>query len=634
MNSFEKNTMHLFENETEEDSNLIEDINFTQLLSDSNKRKTQNQTDKLNVEKIEKENISDLMEGLNEDDFSSYEASQEKKKKNEIFDICEPKIESAVKQESQPKDKNKILELMEGLNEDDFSSYENSLSQEKNLKKFENELKTTNSQEIKGKLKKNKFFDEQVENTNETIDSNKDSKFQKLNENSSNNYEIKKQKNNEKDFFFENKETTIEKINEKKENTIEKTNEIKGKEKKISEIDPSIKHLFEGICLSQDEEELLKSQKNNLSPLKKTIISQKNITQTQNTTPIKIENISQQTTQNTSPIKIENTFQSNIEGYSPMKINIDYSLPKIKIENKKNLRKNSLISKSKSKNYFNKLKLEIINPEENIKNEKKIKNENEKNEIIKENKEKETIEEEIEINEELKLTIELSKENQKNKEKQKDEIIESQENSSLEEDIEIKLKEKNYFKSLIINHFGINTYQKGDIYYRENRIYEQKIEIVEKDKKIITSKCYGNFNEFYTQNIIIDNFNFISLTCSCPVNKNCKHTCASIIFYFKFLNEKNNNLFYQNEYNILKKKFKILKNKIKDDKIYELFPYVDLINENKIENEIPKRIENKKRKFYEELNEKSKKFKEDNNLKLIESLNLGNINQYINLSKK
>ncbi len=79
----------------------------------------------------------------------------------------------------------------------------------------------------------------------------------------------------------------------------------------------------------------------------------------------------------------------------------------------------------------------------------------------------------------------------------------------------------------IIAHWTDNVYfQRGQKYYEQGAIYEQRIQGM-----TIKSKCSGSQAPFYRQEVLFDNKGIKSAECSCPVGDggHCKHTVALLL---------------------------------------------------------------------------------------------------------
>jgi tetratricopeptide (TPR) repeat protein len=79
----------------------------------------------------------------------------------------------------------------------------------------------------------------------------------------------------------------------------------------------------------------------------------------------------------------------------------------------------------------------------------------------------------------------------------------------------------------IIAHWTDNVYfQRGQKYYEQGGIYEQRIQGM-----TIKSKCSGSQAPFYRQEVLFDNKGIKSAECSCPVGDggHCKHTVALLL---------------------------------------------------------------------------------------------------------
>jgi len=79
----------------------------------------------------------------------------------------------------------------------------------------------------------------------------------------------------------------------------------------------------------------------------------------------------------------------------------------------------------------------------------------------------------------------------------------------------------------IIAHWTDNAYfQRGQKYYEQGAIYEQRIQGM-----TIKSKCSGSQVSFYHQEVLFDSKGIKSAECSCPVGDggHCKHTVALLL---------------------------------------------------------------------------------------------------------
>ena len=79
----------------------------------------------------------------------------------------------------------------------------------------------------------------------------------------------------------------------------------------------------------------------------------------------------------------------------------------------------------------------------------------------------------------------------------------------------------------IITHWTDDVYfQRGQKYYEQGAIYEQRIQGM-----TIKSKCSGSQAPFYRQEVLFDSKGIISAQCSCPVGDggHCKHTVALLL---------------------------------------------------------------------------------------------------------
>lgn len=79
----------------------------------------------------------------------------------------------------------------------------------------------------------------------------------------------------------------------------------------------------------------------------------------------------------------------------------------------------------------------------------------------------------------------------------------------------------------IITHWTDDVYfQRGQKYYEQGAIYEQRIQGM-----AIKSKCSGSQAPFYRQEVLFDNKGIKSEECSCPVGDggHCKHTVALLL---------------------------------------------------------------------------------------------------------
>lgn len=79
----------------------------------------------------------------------------------------------------------------------------------------------------------------------------------------------------------------------------------------------------------------------------------------------------------------------------------------------------------------------------------------------------------------------------------------------------------------IIAHWTDNAYfQRGQKYYEQGAIYEQRIQGM-----TIKSKCSGSQASFYRQEVLFDSKGIKSAECSCPVGDggHCKHTVALLL---------------------------------------------------------------------------------------------------------
>jgi uncharacterized Zn finger protein len=69
-------------------------------------------------------------------------------------------------------------------------------------------------------------------------------------------------------------------------------------------------------------------------------------------------------------------------------------------------------------------------------------------------------------------------------------------------------------------------FQRGQKYYEQGTIYEQRIQGM-----TIKSKCAGSQAPFYRQEVLFNNKGIESAECSCPVGDggHCKHTAALLL---------------------------------------------------------------------------------------------------------
>ncbi|EFC42819.1 hypothetical protein NAEGRDRAFT_58467 [Naegleria gruberi] len=90
----------------------------------------------------------------------------------------------------------------------------------------------------------------------------------------------------------------------------------------------------------------------------------------------------------------------------------------------------------------------------------------------------------------------------------------------------------------IKDYFGLTTFQRGNNYSGEERIFEMTAELLEVQEgdelTFLSSKCWGTVEVPYQQSIVFEEqtMSIRKCVCSCPVETNCKHSCAALITWF------------------------------------------------------------------------------------------------------